>query len=671
MRTEGKHMRTEHSMMKRISRSAAVILCSTLVLSCSACSGRSSDHEKDEPEQEPEKTMEPEQETTAEPEQETDTTDMEIEQILEGMTLEEKVGQMIMTSYRIWGDARQTEITELNDEIREALAKYHYGGVMLFSENFKYAEQTLRLVSDFQAANSKGSSIPLLTSVDQEGGYVVRVTYGTAGIGNMALCATGNPDHARTMASIYGEELRLLGINSDFAPVMDVNNNPANPVIGIRSFSDDPETAAAFGSAYVQGLHDQGTIAVLKHFPGHGNTDTDSHTGFPCIRSTYDELKQCELIPFGKAIGADADMVMTAHIQYPQIEQETYTSVTTGQQVYLPATMSRTILTGILRDDMGFEGVIVSDALDMGAIADNFADEDMLCMTINAGVDLLLFPAVKNKSMFRKNLELTEMAVRLAKEGKISGERIDDSVRRILKLKKKYGLLEEKDFTVTDAHIRAAVSGVGSKEHSETAWKLAEQALTLYRNDHNAFPITAEPGEKTLILFANNSSNRYGSGRHAVQILQEQGIIQDPSQISLMVHKGNNTQQCLDAARTADNVILVYRTYSEDCLDAGTIDGFSVGLFEQIIEQRHTDGRTVIFVSAQLPYDAARFSKADAVLLTYGSSNMPELTDDPYRGQMPNLPAALCSCFGMSEVTGRLPVQLPQLDEHGRIIKGS
>ena len=495
MRTEGKHMRTEHSMMKRISRSAAVILCSTLVLSCSACSGRSSDHEKDEPEQEPEKTMEPEQETTAEPEQETDTTDMEIEQILEGMTLEEKVGQMIMTSYRIWGDARQTEITELNDEIREALAKYHYGGVMLFSENFKDAEQTLRLVSDFQAANSKGSSIPLLTSVDQEGGYVVRVTYGTAGIGNMALCATGNPDHARTMASIYGEELRLLGINSDFAPVMDVNNNPANPVIGIRSFSDDPETAAAFGSAYVQGLHDQGTIAVLKHFPGHGNTDTDSHTGFPCIRSTYDELKQCELIPFGKAIGADADMVMTAHIQYPQIEQETYTSVTTGQQVYLPATMSRTILTGILRDDMGFEGVIVSDALDMGAIADNFADEDMLCMTINAGVDLLLFPAVKNKSMFRKNLELTEMAVRLAKEGKISGERIDDSVRRILKLKKKYGLLEEKDFTVTDAHIQAAVSGVGSKEHSETAWKLAEQALTLYRNDHNAFPITAEPGE--------------------------------------------------------------------------------------------------------------------------------------------------------------------------------
>ena len=138
-----------------------------------------------------------------------------------------------------------------------------------------------------------------------------------------------------------------------------------------------------------------------------------------------------------------------------------------------------------------------------------------------------------------------------------------------------------------------------------------------------------------------------------------------------MAHKGNNTQSCFNAAKAADHVILVYRTYSEDCLDARTIDGFSIGLFEQIIEQRHKDGKTVIFISAQLPYDAARFSEADAVLLTYGSSYMPELTEDPYAGQMPNLPAALCACFGMSEVSGKLPVKLPLLDENGRIIKGS
>ena len=658
-------MMTVHSMMKRISRTALAILCQALVLSCSGCSDRSPDSD---PEPEEETTFEPETEpeTTAAPEQETE--DMEIEQILEGMTLEEKVGQMIMTSYRLWGNSGKTRITELNDEIREALGKYHYGGVMLFEENFKDAEQTLRLVSDLQTANS---GIPLLTAVDQEGGYVARVNYGTAGIGNMALCASGKTENARTMASIYGEELQLLGINSDFAPVLDVNTDPANPVIGNRSFSDDPETTAAFGTAYLQGLHEQGTIAVLKHFPGHGNTDTDSHTGFPCIRSTYEELQKCELIPFEKAINGGADMVMTAHIQYPLIETKTYTSVSTGEQVYLPATMSRTILTDILKNDMGFEGVIVSDALDMGAIADNFSDEDMLCMTVNAGVDILLFPAVKSTKMFRENLELTEMAVRLAKEGKISAERIDDAVRRILRLKKKYGLLEEKDFTVTDEQIRAAINGVGSKEHLETAWKLAEQSLTLYRNENQAFPINAGQGEKTLILFANNSQGRNGSAMHAVQILQEQGIIQDASQISMMAHKGNNTQSCFNAAKAADHVILVYRTYSEDCLDARTIDGFSIGLFEQIIEQRHKDGKTVIFISAQLPYDASRFSEADAVLLTYGSSYMPELTEDPYAGQMPNLPEALCACFGMSEVSGKLPVKLPLLDENGRIIKGS
>ncbi|MBQ1532457.1 MAG: hypothetical protein IIZ57_09970 [Solobacterium sp.] len=662
-------MMTTYSMMKLIGRAAAIILCSTLVLSCSGGSDRPSASEQPGPEPEAENTASPGPVMTVEPDQE--TADMEIERILEQMTLEEKVGQMIMTSYRIWGDAKKTDITELNDEIREALGRYHYGGVLLFAENFKDAEQTLRLVSQMQTANSTGSSIPLLTAVDQEGGYVVRVNYGTAGIGNMALCASGSTENAGTMASIYGKELGLLGISTDFAPVMDVNNEPANPVIGIRSFSDDPVTAAAYGAAYVQGLHDQGTIAVLKHFPGHGNTDTDSHTGFPCIRSTYEELKNCELIPFRKAIDAGADMIMTAHIQYPQIETETYTSVSTGEQVYLPATMSRTILTDILRNDMGFEGVIVSDALDMAAIADHFSDEDMLCMTVNAGADLLLFPTVKSTAMFRDSIKLTEMALRLAEEGKISAERIDEAVRRILKLKKKYGLLEKRDFTVTDKQIREAVNDVGSEEHLEKAWNLAEQALTLYRNERNALPLTVSQGEKTLILFANNAQSRYGSGQHAVQILQEQGIIQDASQVSLMVHKADNTQQCMDAAEAADNVILVYRTYSEDCMDARTNDGFSAGLFDRIIEQRHADGRTVIFVSAQLPYDAARFNKADAVLLTYGSSYMPELTENPYTGQMPNLPAALCACFGMSEVTGRLPVKLPQLDENGRIIKGS
>ena len=184
----------------------------------------------------------------------------------------------------------------------------------------------------------------------------------------MALAATGNPEYARTMASIYGRELGLVGVNTDFAPVMDINNNPNNPVIGVRSFGDSPETVAEYGIPFMEGLHDQGTIVTLKHFPGHGNTDTDSHTGFPCIESTYEELKDFELVPFQAAFEAGADMIMTAHIQYPKIETDTYTSISTGEEVYLPATMSHTILTDILRGDMGFDGLVVTDALDMAAI---------------------------------------------------------------------------------------------------------------------------------------------------------------------------------------------------------------------------------------------------------------------------------------------------------------
>ena len=209
-----------------------------------------------------------------------------------------------------------------------------------------------------------------------------------------------------------------------------MNKNPANPVIGVRSFSDDPQTVSAFGCAYLEGLHSQGIMAALKHFPGHGNTDTDSHTGFPVINSSYEELQTCELITFKAAIDAGADMVMTAHIQYPQIEKETYTSVSTGNRVFLPATMSKTILTDILRGQMGFDGVIVSDALDMAAVADHFSVEDTIRLTINAGVDLLILPAVKDTNLFKLTDTYVDTAVALAESGVISEERISEAVLR-------------------------------------------------------------------------------------------------------------------------------------------------------------------------------------------------------------------------------------------------
>ena len=597
------------------------------------------------------------------------------EGMLSAMTLREKVTQMMIASFRVWQEVPETEdgeqpaeeppktkITELNDEIREMVAREHFGGILLFGENFTDPVQTLKLVSDLQTTNRNGGGLPQLIFVDQEGGNVNRISYSTIGVSNMALGASGDPENARQMAAIHGEEIGLLGIQVDFAPVMDVNNNAANPVIGIRSFSDDPQTVAQYGCAYLAGLHDVGIIAALKHFPGHGNTATDSHTGFPLISSTYEELKKCELIPFQAAINAGADIVMTAHIQYPQIEKETYTSVSTGEQVYIPATMSRTILTDILRGDMGFEGVVVSDALDMAAITDNFSVEDTVKMTINAGVDLLILPAVKDTNLFKLTETYVETAVALVESGEISEARINESVLRILKLKYEYGVLDQTDFTVTDEQIAAAQSGIGSAAHRETERQIAEKALTLVKNENNSFPLQVKPGEKTLILFADSCASRAGTGDLACQLLEEKQALPAGAEIVVMKNTKENGDICILAALGADHVILVHRVYAQACLDPATEDGFSSGTFDKVIDALHEKGKTVIVVSCQLPYDAARFPDADAILLTYWGSAMQEL---PAEGNSwsANLPAGLLACFGQGEANGRLPVNIPMLDE--------
>ena len=607
----------------------------------------------------------------------------DIEAILSGMTLEEKVGQMMIVSFRVWkempeggSEGNQTvenaeeeipavNVTELNDPIRQSLADYHFGGTLLFAENCRDAEQVARLVADLQATNQAGGGLPLLVCADQEGGSVARLGFGTTGPGNMALAATGDPENARTMAAIYGTELSLLGINADFAPVIDVNSDPNNPVIGIRSFSDDAGVVSQFGGAYIDGLHSTGTIATIKHFPGHGNTDTDSHTGLPLIDRSYEELRALDLIPFQSAINDGADMVMTAHIQFPQIESETYTSVSTGEKITLPATMSKALLTDILRGDMGFTGVVVTDALDMGAIHDNFTDEDVIRLTINAGADMLILPVITDTDLFQRSMDMVDTAVRLVRDGAIDEARIDESVRRILTLKKKYGILDETDFAFTDEQAEAAVNGVGSAEHRDTAWDIAQKALTLVKNDGGAFPVRMADGETALILFADSCASRAGTGELAAQMLTEQGALPEGAAIAVMVNDAENGEACVRAATEADHVILVNRMYNAACLDPNTGGGFSTAVFDEIIEARHAAGKAVVVVSCQLPYDAARFTDADAILLTYGGGVMRAIppTEGAGSAYAPNLAAGLCACFGVGEANGKPPVSLPALDD--------
>ena len=609
-----------------------------------------------------------------------------IDEIIAGMSLRDKLAQMMFFSPRTWkADYTPVEtdengeptaepipaekVTEINEFMWDYIAEHRFGGFLLFGENCNDAGQVLRLTSDMKAATLEGGGIMPLIAVDQEGGTVARLSFGTPGVGNMALAATGDPANAATMASVYGEELSSLGIDVDFAPVMDVNDNPANPVIGIRSFGDDAEVVSEYGVAYIEGLRNKDTVACAKHFPGHGNTDTDSHTGLPQVDRNLDDLRANELVPFKAAIDNGVDMVMTAHIQYPQVETETYTSTSSGEKVYLPATMSRTILTDILRGELGFEGVIVSDALDMQAITDNISPDDMLTLCINAGVNMLIIPPCQgDEDLYAWNDGLLNRAVALTESGVIDIGRVDDSVRRILLLKQKYGLLDMTSAEVTDEQVTAAVEGCGSAAHRQVAWDIAVKALTLLKNENDAFPMTVEAGEKTLILFS--AASRAGAGDLSAQLLSDMGALPEGASIESMVIEPDTAEACVDAAKAADHVLLVNRAWAADCLDPSTENGFPVGVINQVIDDLHSAGKTAIVISASLPYDAVCFPDADAILLTYGSSVMRGVPNASGAGSAwaPNLPAAICAAFGVGEPAGVLPVKIPALYKGNPIV---
>ena len=599
--------------------------------------------------------------SASDPETSQDTPEPETDQIadlISTMSLEEKIGQMLTVSYRTWKQTPEDEgmkITHVTDEVRKSLSEVHPGGVILFAENCQENEQIAQLLGEMNEAvkDSDGSvHIPLLFSIDQEGGVIARLTKGTSGIGNMALAATGDPENAYREAQTIASELSALSINADFAPVMDINSNPANPVIGIRSFSDDPDTVSEYGMQFLKGLQDGGVISTLKHFPGHGDTDTDSHTGLPKVDRSYEELKERELIPFQAMIDAGADMIMTAHIQYPQIEKETYTSVSTGETVYLPATMSKTILTDILRRDMGFEGVIVTDSLDMDAIKEHYDYDDVCRKTIEAGVDILLVSSeVTDPAYLEKISHTVSYIASLVSDGTIPESRIDESVTRILKLKKKYGLL-----SFDETERSSDLSIIGSEAGHEAEWKMAQQAVTMLKND-DVIPFKAEDHRKILLVFSHSS--RLVNAEFARKRLIAEKIISESVTFEAVAADADAQQECLKKASEADLVILVSTIFSADAMNPQ--NNTASAIFDRVIDAAHRSGTKTVMISSYLPYDTARYQNADAILASYGSVPIYVL---PENGEtyLANLPAAICAVFGESEPGGSLPVDIPALN---------
>jgi len=608
--------------------------------------------------------------------------DSMVESILSRMSQDEKVSQMIIPAFRTWNEENVTDLSAV-PELAEALQKHQYGGVILFGANVNGTEQTTRLLYDLQLNNAKNEnvsvSIPYLTTVDAEGGIVTRITSGTRMTGNMAISATGPyaSENAENTGAVIGEEIAAMGFNVDFAPDIDINNNPANPVIGTRSFSDEPEVVTLLGLKYRDGLAQNHIIATFKHFPGHGDTSIDSHIGTPSMEKTYEQLQETELIPFRAVIEDGADMIMTAHITFPLIDEE----MTFGDgetKGFYPATMSKKMITDILRTDLGFEGVVITDALEMDAIRTaklvpgeqdsveyqiNIAEK-----VINAGVDILLLPKdLKDNDAADFYDAYIEGIISKVNDGTIPQERIDESVARILKLKEKYGILNADISGINvDAAVEKALQVVGSDEHHRIELEIARQAITVLKNDAQVLPIK---DAANIVFIGRNKEDSY-TINYAVQKLKEENVIGENTKITVDFYfdpssednKLHYTDELKQNISQADIVIGFAKTFNLNALADDSPQYLGI---HNAIEDTHAAGGRIILLSDNLPYDSSRYQDADAIVLAYMGSGLDMDPTERREGSSnmaaynANVVAGIETIFGANSPQGITPVNIP------------
>ena len=593
------------------------------------------------------------EDVTTTTEAESDESVDQISEIVSSMTVEQKISQMIVISMR--SDVNNTKsVTELTQEYKDIIQKYDFGGVLLMIGNFVDTDQTVNLIYDCQeAAKSSELGIPMFISTDQEGGRVNRMSYGSTGPGNMAMAASGDTELTKEFAGIIGRELSSVGCNVDFAPVSDVNNNPNNPIINVRSFSDDPEIVAENVGPFIEGLKENNILVSLKHFPGHGNVSEDSHTHLPCSEYTLEELKSLELIPFEAGIRSGADMIMTAHIQYPEIEKETYISKEDGKEVYLPATLSRKIMHDILRGEMGFDGLIVTDAMKMDAIATHFDPIDAGTMAINADVDVLLEPVFVYKDdeidTFNELDEYIAGLVARVESGEISESELDDSVYRIIKCKMESGIYDNA-LTKSREEMKAdAKKTVGSAEHHEKEWEMAEKCMTLIKNDDSVLPLDGNNEEKTLLLYPNEEKEY--TVDYALSRLEKDGLI-DRSKVTSMSFDGlyEDDEALQSSFADSDRIIVITMVteYNEE--------------LDKILDKADDADKKTILLSLNMPYTASCYDDVDAILCGFNSEGTAHDGDGNGPFNM-NIAVAIGAIYGSSVPQGKLPLNIPEISE--------
>ncbi|GGM38352.1 beta-hexosaminidase [Paraliobacillus quinghaiensis] len=533
---------------------------------------------------------------------------------IEEMTIKEKLGQMLMPDFRSWNGEY---VTEMLPEIEQLVKDYDLGGVILFRENVVTTEQTAKLVSAYQEASEKYG---LLLTVDQEGGIVTRLQSGTDMPGNMALGATRSEEITRNVGRVIGEELEALGINMNLAPVLDVNINPDNPVIGVRSFSEDPQLVADLGVAYVEGLQSTGVAATGKHFPGHGDTAVDSHIGLPEVPHDIDRLKEVELYPFQTAMDAGIDAVMTAHVTFPKIDDTKVISKKDGTEIALPATLSHKVLTGLMREEMGYDGLIITDALNMGAIQDHFGPVDAAIRAVKAGTDVILMP-VGLESVANGLYEAVET-------GEISESRIEESVERILTLKVKRGIIKEETPLSIEEKIANAQEVVGSAEHKQIEKEAAERSVTLVKND-DVLPLQLNQEDKVAFVGDNYEAwlvPEIQAQHDNIIFIQESSPLTDAQLAQL------------DGVKA-----IITGTYSV------SESSSAAKMVRQMVDYTNAP---VIAIGIRNPYDIMAYPEVDAYLAQYGFRDA-------------SFTATVETIFGKNIPTGKLPVSIPGLYDFG------
>lgn len=592
-----------------------------------------------------------------------------VETLLSNMTLRQKITQMMMVDFRYWDedltdDVGQQGFTKMNSQVQKIVEDYDFGSIIYFAQNLVGTEQSFQLSKDLQIAATKDGGIPLLISADQEGGSVYRLGTGTALPGNMALGAAGDPIYSEKAGEIIGSELSVLGINTNLAPVVDVNNNANNPVIGLRSYSDDAQTVGELASATIKGLRKNNVIGCAKHFPGHGDTATDSHYGLPVVDKSKEELMKNELKPYQVAIEQGIEMIMTAHILYPQLDNTKVHSDKTGQDESLPSTMSKKILTDLLKGEMGFDGVVVTDAMNMAGVANTFDQVQAVKLAFSAGVDMVCMPTVLYNLEDLKDLDAIIDGVEEAvNNGEIPVSRLDDAVTRILTLKENRGIL---DYNPDNYTLEKAKAVVGSKENREAEREIAAASTTVIRNENNTLPLNITKNSKVLMLcpYDNEKAQMLMAWNRA----KEAGLIPEGAQVDVYRYSNANiTGDLKNKIDWADTVIInseistASRYSSNHWLYAGP---------EAFVNYCDSNDKTSIIMSVDKPYDVQMYPNADAVLAVYGCKGSSVDVTEALTGGVttseaaygPNIIAGIEVALGTFKASGKLPVNVPKLN---------